>query len=97
MKTNVLSLVTRFAFGLALIPLLPVCLFAADAKVPTDDAIKGELRGRIPRYLKVESVATELISQTDSTVKMNFDAKLAPKEDLFVEDTATLDLSLIHI
>ena len=91
MKTKVLSLVTRFAFGLALIPLLPVCLSAADAKVPTDDAIKGELRGRIPRYLKVESVATELISQADSTVKMNFDAKLAPKEDLFVEDTATLD------
>ena len=68
-----------------------MCLSAADAKVPADDAIKGELRGRIPRYLKVESVATELISQADSTVKMNFDAKLAPKEDLFVEDTATLD------
>jgi len=96
MKTNVLSLVTRFAFGLALIPLLPVCLFAADAKVPTDDAIKGELRGRIPRYLKVESVATELISQADSTVKMNFDAKLAPKEDLFVEDTATLDTRAVR-
>ncbi len=68
--------------------LLTVLAGKLTAAVPSDEAIKGELRGRIPRYLKVESVATELVSQADSTVKMNFDAKLAPKEDLFVEDTA---------
>lgn len=62
-------------------------VFAADTKdAPGNETIKSEIRGKVPRYLKVESVETELIRQEDTTIKMNFDAKLSAKEDLFVED-----------